>query len=586
MSDNSGTRSWPSMLLKLTLGLLVCAVLFGSGQLAAQISPGRLSEPHAELDGSADCLLCHQPRKGVDRDLCLECHAVLGQRIASGLGLHSGDDYQRCESCHIEHSGREFDLIWWGEAGRDAFDHREAGYTLEGAHSRLECGKCHNAQLIADPELLIAQDKDLERTFLGLETSCLSCHQDHHRGQVAADSCSNCHSLEAWKPATLFDHERTAFPLSNRHREVECTKCHRTVDASSDPQAGAGLEFRVVAFSRCTDCHRDPHDGRLGASCTECHSTNGWRAVDESRFSHERTRYPLRGKHVSLECVSCHPSGRRSSRVRAFEACTDCHSDSHLGQFDQREPTGGACESCHVVEGFSPSTYTLDLHQQTPYPLAGAHLAVPCVECHAAVAAADLAKRVPLRRLASEDAGVEVIQFRFDSTRCASCHQDSHAGDVDRYVSQSGCEGCHAVESWRQVAFDHNQTEFKLQGKHSVVECDKCHEKIDLGTASERIRMKGASSTCSACHGDPHLAQFDRPDGVADCSSCHGVEDWRTLSFDHNRDSRYPLEGAHARVLCQSCHLTEFAGGQELVRYKPLPTTCEACHSSEQPALR
>ncbi|MFX9469357.1 hypothetical protein ABTO43_20110, partial [Acinetobacter baumannii] len=68
-------------------------------------------------------------------------------------------------------------------------------------------------------------------------------------------------------------------------------------------------------------------------------------------------------------------------RVAKFDRCADCHRDAHQGQLAGR-PGGNACESCHKVEGFSPSTFTLADHQKGRYPLQGAHLAVPCVSCH------------------------------------------------------------------------------------------------------------------------------------------------------------------------------------------------------------
>jgi len=110
--------------------------LAGGEEARGQISPGKLSAAHAELEGSGNCLECHAQRKGVDGALCLDCHDLLRQRIDAGLGLHARADYEECATCHIEHHGREFELVWWGEEGEASCDHALAGYDLLGAHER------------------------------------------------------------------------------------------------------------------------------------------------------------------------------------------------------------------------------------------------------------------------------------------------------------------------------------------------------------------------------------------------------------------------------------------------------------------
>ena len=52
----------------------------------------------------------------------------------------------------------------------------------------------------------------------------------------------------------------------------------------------------------------------------------------------------------------------------------------------------------------------------------------------------------------------------------------------------------------------------------------------------------------------------------------------------HDRDSRYKLDGAHARLACATCHKPELRGGKRLVFYKPLPLTCAGCHGPQKTA--
>lgn len=614
---------------------------------------------------------------------CLDCHRPLRQRIAAGEGLHARPDHRRCESCHIEHHGREFDLIFWGEAGRDAFDHRLAGWPLQGAHARAACRDCHRPEHVADPGLRAA-GVDLSRTFLGLSTACTSCHEDEHRGQFADRSCTDCHGIESWRPAPGFDHAETAFPLAGEHAGVACAGCHREArdpasgetfrrfaglefgacsDCHADPHRGqfagracsschsvegwdlvrgfdhdrtrfpltgrhrqtacgechprrrdpetgrTSRRFRGLEFGACSDCHADPHRGRLGDVCSSCHTTAGWGSVDRAAFDHDRTRFPLRGDHARLECGACHggsPSGdvavtiagRRLSGLTeaALDRCATCHADPHAGQLGAHP---GGCAECHTVEGFLPATFGIDEHQATGFPLEGAHLAVPCDACH---------PKVPRSELSAPDSPVEPIaahrrrptrggaepttRFRFASPRCAACHADPHGGEVDRWIAAGGCESCHAVERWSDVTFDHSVTGFALGGAHAEASCRSCHGAGAAGESegrgADRLRFPGLPTTCAGCHGDPHLGQLTetRPASLAAlpssaCTRCHGsTESWAAdLAFDHRRDAAFVLDGAHGRLACAACHRRETANGVTFVRYKPLPTACEGCHA-------
>ncbi|MFI4941825.1 MAG: cytochrome c3 family protein, partial [Burkholderiales bacterium] len=98
------------------LPLLALGCLFGLAPAAsAQISPGPLSRAHAKLEGSGNCLECHDPGEGVSASKCLACHEPLRKRSASGLGLHARADYRDCRRCHVEHQGVEFALVFWGK---------------------------------------------------------------------------------------------------------------------------------------------------------------------------------------------------------------------------------------------------------------------------------------------------------------------------------------------------------------------------------------------------------------------------------------------------------------------------------------
>jgi hypothetical protein len=79
--------------------------------------------------------------------------------------------------------------------------------------------------------------------------------------------------------------------------------------------------------------------------------------------------------------------------------------DVHRGQFAQHA-SQGRCEACHSQASFIPSTYTIDDHNKSRFPLEGAHLALPCRECHKF----------------TESASGSYQQFVFEDIRCAACH--------------------------------------------------------------------------------------------------------------------------------------------------------------------
>jgi hypothetical protein len=55
-------------------------------------------------------------------------------------------------------------------------------------------------------------------------------------------------------------------------------------------------------------------------------------------------------------------------------------------------------------------------------------------------------------------------------------------------------------------------------------------------------------------------------------------ESFERLEFDHDRDSRFPLDAQHAPIACDKCHVTYQTAAGPVVRYKPLGVECGDCH--------
>ena len=90
------------------------------------------------------------------------------------------------------------------------------------------------------------------------------------------------------------------------------------------------------------------HSGQLGADCEECHLPDRFRVV---RFDHDRTAWPLRGRHFMTPCVSCH-TGQRW--VGLTDECWDCHAaDAARGKarVPEAHPFGRIdCAGCHTSQ--------------------------------------------------------------------------------------------------------------------------------------------------------------------------------------------------------------------------------------------
>jgi hypothetical protein len=573
--------------------LAVVAIALAAGAVHADVfSPGPLSSPHAKLEGLANCTKCHVAGSRLAPDTCLSCHTELKDRLAKRAGFHGrlAPEQIACQKCHREHQGRDFHLVDWGKGGKESFDHRKTGFVLEGKHAQAACLACHNDRLIADPSVRALRARAPQRaTFLGAAVQCSACHFDEHRGQLGT-SCKDCHSEAGWAPAPRFSHARTNFPLQGKHVGVECLKCHvKMVDADphkqapTPPRSEAFSRFRPVAHASCLDCHKDPHAGRLGDNCMSCHTANGWtqvRAGPLERGFHERTRYPLRGAHVEVACRSCHgPFNGVAAKFKglAFERCSDCHVDAHLGQLGSPP---ARCDSCHTIESFRLARYEPADH--TRYPLAGAHLVVACSSCHRndpALAARAAPIRAFLERRLRKDR-ISLTQFHppGNTARCDTCHKDPHGAQFAPRVKEWGCAECHRVESFNRVQFDHaKDSTFPLTGAHAQVACASCHVRDAAGV----VRYRPVKASCVSCHADVHEGQLSSaPGSPTDCARCHATARWKETSFVHGPPwTTFELQGKHAAVACADCHKEVDVGSRKPTRrYRGLPTTCAGCH--------
>lgn len=605
----------------ITYGLLVVMLLAAKGGWC-QLSPGDLTEAHAHLEGMSNCTQCHDIGQKVPDQKCLDCHHEIEHLMGADRGLHSSKEVREmsCVDCHSEHHGRRFEMIRFDQEG---FDHSRAGYLLEGQHAVIDCRECHKPDHIQDTDL-----RKREETFLGLETTCLDCHEDYHQ-QTLGNDCLQCHDYNSFEPAPGFDHGQADFSLRGAHVAVDCRECHPVTTRSGR----AFQQFADIPSNRCTDCHTDPHLGQLPASCNQCHTESSFgHFTGRERFDHGVTEFELRGRHRAVDCFACHANDANASGVFqdllgiAERSCVECHSDVHEGRFGndcQRCHTEesffelkdmtmfdhdvtayplegqhvdvdckachkgryteaidyGQCKNCHedyhdgeftssredadcrdchtLEEKFTYTTFGLDEHGATDFPLAGAHMATPCFDCHL---------------------DESHWSFRGIGESCIDCHDDVHLGEIDpTYYPESDCTVCHSTERWSDIGFEHDRTGWELSGAHASVDCRACHFEEEGASGGYTQHFADLNSDCIQCHENVHGDQFAVAD-VTNCTNCHSTESWLPNNFDHNLTD-FPLEGRHEEVDCYECHKTTAeVEGRSIVIFKIEKHACIDCH--------
>ncbi|MGH7740460.1 MAG: cytochrome c3 family protein [Candidatus Eiseniibacteriota bacterium] len=558
------------------------------------MSPGPLAAAHKDMDSALNCLKCHPPGGGSMDARCIDCHTEVAQMRAQNRGLH-GHVKDACAKCHPDHGGRDFKLIAFEEGAPEKFDHKRTGWPLEGKHDSLTCDKCHLPKFQKDPVLAKLQRKDHSKSWFGLQTTCNSCHEDHHHGQLSLE-CQNCHGNASFKPAVKFDHAKSRFPLTGKHEKVECAKCHLATERLTIAMDSEGKQiplYKPLHFEDCNVCHtKDPHEGKFGKTCAGCHVTDSFHVIKKAAFNHDQTKYPLRGKHATVECAKCHDPKLAWGRKPLFEHCGQCHKDGHAGQATIAGKPAD-CDACHRVEGFEPSIFTVEKHQLSKYPLEGKHMTADCSRCH--------------RQLENTPANVQKygpsrVAMRPTHTQCTDCHNDPHEGRFapgGERAQTKNCLACHTPMAFRPSIYDaamHAHARFVLDGAHRATPCLNCHEELKQEpanstlrgvTGARRLKFTDSRQRCAACHESPHGDQFAKRKDKGACEGCHGSDAFAPAAkFDHQRDSQFKLDGVHVRVACSGCHRTEILGsGKTRVIYRPVPHRCEDCHGANLPPV-
>ncbi len=384
---------------------------------------------HVQAGFPVDCSVCHTtvqwagakfdhagvsgfPLTGAHAPLqCSQCHTGSDFKAASRTcdGCHMADYKKTTNPNHVQ-AGFPTDCsvchtnIQWAGA---KFDHAGvSGFPLTGAHAPLQCRQCHTGS-----------------DFKSAPRTCEGCHiadfkkttnPNHVQAGFPSD-CSLCHTTIQWAGAQ-FDHSRTKFALTGAHKPLQCAQCHTSGTFAS-------------TAANCDACHltrykatTNPNHVTAGfpLDCSVCHTTTSWAGAV---FDHSKSKFPLTGAHVSVQCASCHVGGRFTGTPTDCYSCHKANYDSVQNPNHKAANYPTTCTSCHTTTTWKGATAT---HNKFPI-YSGKHAKVwtSCADCH-------------------------VNPSNYNTFSCINCHQhtqantDSHHRGVRNYAYQpTTCYQCH-----------------------------------------------------------------------------------------------------------------------------------------------
>jgi hypothetical protein len=408
---------------------------------------------------------------------CVTCH-LKDYQGASNPNHVSASFPQTCAQCHNTTS-------WSGAS----FNHNLTNFPLTGMHTvpPRQCSDCH-----------VANNYNLTTG------ACVTCHLKDYQGTTNPNhvssnfpqGCDQCHNTSSWSNAK-FNHNSTGFSLTGAHTVPprQCSDCH------------TNNNYNLTSMA-CYSCHQTDYAkavspinhiaAALPTACETCHDTVQW---SNGKFNHASTGFQLTGAHTvpPRACADCHVANNYSLNSTL---CYTCHQKDYAGTSNPPHQSSGfptTCELCHDTTVWTDSTFN---HNNTAFPLTGAHTSPPrhCNECH--------------------------VNGNYTTlpTACIGCHQTDynntsnpgHAAQPQFFPTT--CQSCHNTSSWANATFNHTQyTRFPTNHGGANNVCSTCH----INSSNYSVFQ------CTGCHGGNNANNFQHPrvNGYVynsiNCYQCH-----------------------------------------------------------------
>ena len=462
-------------------------------------------------------------------------------------------------------------IVWWESTALTSPGPLHPSHELVPAlTARNSCEMCHGDASISVGQACLSCHEPIEtqgQTGTGLHGSlessafddCGSCHTEHVGGAVELVS-ELSFKLSGIDNSRHYEHTHVeSYVLTGAHDELACVRCHESAWSASLTEG----QHRFIGESQeCSTCHDDPHSGEL-PECETCHGQQ--RPFNEAPgFDHDM--FPLVGGHSIADCRQCHED---ESYRNTPTNCRACHAEEYRATQNPPHAAVGFdmdCAQCHGINEWDQTEYA---HTDT-FPLVGSHDNLTCAHCH------------------TDDP--DALETLADAS-CAICHESSHSAafasaipavmDVPSF--KDSCASCHDQmhSTFRRpnatmTNEQHAATGFSLGKPHDTQSCVDCHIEIAYDVQWDVSFPCRNPEDCQACHGDPHLGQFDAGATGGECLKCHVPDRFVPTKFDvqMHASCAFPLTGSHRAIACQACHKSE----GEMIRFVPTPSACSDCH--------
>ncbi len=247
--------------------------------------------------------------------------------------------------------------------GRPSSFNHASVFPLTGAHATLACAQCHT-----------------NNNYTTLPTTCFGCHQTD------------------WNGTTNPSHIAAGFPTT-------CDTCHTTTNWTNvNFNHAVVCQLSADRSARDADLHPVPHQQQLHehADCLLLVPSGGLHGYDqpEPRVLGIPDRLLDLPHDEWLEPVLVQSQQHRISAYRRPynsglyavphqqqlhdlpTTCYGCHQTDWNGTTNPNHAAAGfptTCDTCHTTTAWTGATFN---HNNTPFPLTGAHVNVDCNQCH------------------------------------------------------------------------------------------------------------------------------------------------------------------------------------------------------------
>jgi len=258
-----------------------------------------------------DCATCHHFSPPGKIPSCEACHAPNGKSDDLTKPNLKGAYHRQCLSCHRE----------WSSSTKCIACHmpnENEALSFAGSDPTDNIGKSH--PVITEPvtrayktpyekgPIVTFQHKEHVELF-GFR--CVDCHNQ--------ESCGSCHDIRKEARRTRTQEEIHAI-CNGCHASAPCNKCHDTKERPGFSHNNTGWPLsRYHKQLDCWSCHpAGRRISRLGRMCVNCHAN--W---NQETFRHAVTSLVLDDVHAALDCSDCH----NDYRYEQEPVCSDCHDD-------------------------------------------------------------------------------------------------------------------------------------------------------------------------------------------------------------------------------------------------------------------